>query len=457
MRTFAHALLGIAGLLWLAGLNPASAETINSALAAAYQDNPTLNAQRAATRVTDEGVPIAKSGWRPQVFATADVGILETESTGGAFPSSNSLKPRGFGVSISQNLWDSFKTLNNVNAARAAVRAAQEALRNTEQNVLFNAAASYLDVQRDAAIIGYRGQALEFLNEQVRSETSRFDVGESTRTDVAQAKARQSGAVAALSLARATLKSSAAVYRQNIGREPNNLKPVKGVARLMPKSLTSAMATAEREHPAIKSTEHLVDQAIFNVKSAESDLLPTVTLDGSASKAIERSTPNTRTDSASISATLTVPIYQGGSASGLVRQGKETLGQRRIEVDVSVDNVRAAVVSAYSQYEAAIATTRANEEQLSAANLALSGAVEERKVGQRTTLDVLDTQQTVINAQIDLINSRRDLKVAGYAVLSAIGRLNASRIGLDVAVYDPSDHLNVVKDKWYGLRIPSGN
>ena len=445
-------------LLLLAGLNPAAAETINSALASAYNNNPTLNAQRAATRVTDEGVPIAKSGWRPQIFGSADVGILETKSSGGVFPSSsNSLKPRGFGVSISQNLWDSLATLNNVNAARAAVRAAQEALRNTEQNVLFNAAASYLDVQRDSAIVGYRAQSLEFLNEQVRSETSRFDVGESTRTDVAQARARQAGAVAALSLARATLKSSAAVYRQNIGKDPKNLQRVKGVAHMVPKSMNSAMATAEREHPAIKSTEHLVDQAIYNVKSAESSLLPSISLDGSVTRSYERATPNVTTDSASVSATLTVPIYQGGSASGLVRQGKETVGQRRIEVDVSVDSVRAAVVSAFSQYEAAIAATTANEEQLSAAQLALSGAVEERKVGQRTTLDVLDTQQTVIDAQIDLVNSHRDLKVAGYAVLSAIGRLSASRIGLDVAIYEPADHFNAVKDKWIGLRIPSGN
>ena len=193
------------------------------------------------------------------------------------------------------------------------------------------------------------------------------------------------------------------------------------------------------------------------MKSAESSLLPSISLDGSVTRSYERRNSKVTTDSASVSATLTVPIYQGGSASGLVRQGKETLGQRRIEVDVSVDSVRAAVVSAYSQYEAAIAATRANEEQLSAANLALSGAVEERKVGQRTTLDVLDTQQTVIDAQIDLVNSRRDLKVAGYAVLSAIGRLSASRIGLDVAIYEPADHFDVVKDKWYGLRIPSGN
>jgi len=140
-----------------------------------------------------------------------------------------------------------------------------------------------------------------------------------------------------------------------------------------------------------------------------------------------------------------------------VRQNKETLGQRRIEVDQSVDNVRAAVVSAYSQYEGAKAALAANREQLKAANLALDGAVEERKVGQRTTLDVLDTQTQVINAQIAFANSNRELKVAGYAILSAIGKLSADRLKLNVAIYKPQEHLEEVEDKWFGLRVPSGN
>ena len=157
-----------------------------------------------------------------------------------------------------------------------------------------------------------------------------------------------------------------------------------------------------------------------------------------------------------MTARLRVPIYQGGRVSAQVRQNKETLGQRRIEVDQARDNVRAAVVSAFSQLEAARSAVEANRTQVSAARLALQGAVEERRVGQRTTLEVLNTQQDVLNAQVALANSERDLIVASYAALSAIGRLDARTLQLQVAHYDPVEHYIAVEDKWYGLRTPDG-
>lgn len=449
-------------LVWMIHPSLATAETINSALAAAYNNNPTLNAQRAATRAVDENVAIAKSGYRPTITGNANIGLSRTKSnsnlpalfSGGSV---TNLAPGQFGVVINQTLWDSLLTQNNVSAAKAAVRAQQEGLRNSEQNILFNAASAYLDVARDLQLLAFQRKSLAFLQEQVRSEQARFDVGEATRTDVAQARASRAAAEAQVSLAVANLRSSEAVYRQIVGNAPRNLSPVKGVAGKVPKSVDTAIKIAEREHPAIKSTEHLVDQAIFNVKAAESGLLPTVGLQGSATRSFDQSTTTSVTDNLSVTATLTVPIYQAGRQSATVRQNKETLGQTRIQVDESVDNVRAAVVSAFSQYEGAKASLVANREQVRAAQLALEGAVEERKVGQRTTLDVLDTQTQVINAQIALTNSSRDLKVAGYAILSAIGRLNPRYIGLQVAIYDPQDHLEEVEDKWFGLRIPSGN
>jgi len=460
LRSGSRRVIGIALAITLSfgQVSPAFSETINSALASAYNNNPTLNAQRAATRVADEGVPLAKSGLRPSIFANANIGLSRTTNEpGGIFGSTTDLVPRGFGVTISQTLWDSFLTQNNVNSAVAAVNASQETLRNIEQNILFNAASAYLDVQRDRAILNFQRQNLEFLQEQVRSEQARFDVGEATRTDVAQARASRAAAEASVSLAAANLKSSEAVYIQIIGNPPRKLSPVKGVDGRFPKSTATGLKVAQAEHPAIKATEFLVDQAIFNVKAAESGLLPTIQLEGSATRSFDPNSFTERSDSLSATATLNVPIYQGGAQTALVRQNKETLGQARIQVDESVDNVRAAVVSAYSQFEGARASLRANREQLRAARLALQGAVEERKVGQRTTLDVLDTQSAVIDAQISLSNSDRDLKVAGYAILSAIGRLSARTLGLQVAVYKPEVHQKQVEDKWFGLRIPSGN
>ncbi|MGB7286383.1 MAG: TolC family protein, partial [Salaquimonas sp.] len=286
-------------------------------------------------------------------------------------------------------------------------------------------------------------------------EQSRFEVGESTRTDVAQARGRRAAAEAQLSLAKANLITSQAIYRQVVGKEPGKLSTPKGVDRLIPKSINAAVSVASSNHPAIKATNHLVDQAQFNVKSSEGELLPTLSLNGTANRRYDVA-ENTDRDSASVTANLNVPIYQGGRVSATVRQNKEILGQRRIEVDQSVDNVRTAVVSAYSQLEAARAAAIANGAQLSAAKLALEGAVEERRVGQRTTLDVLDTQQDVLTAQIALANAQRDTIVASYAALSAIGKLDAATLGLKVTRYEPEDHFIAVKDKWFGLRTPDG-
>jgi outer membrane protein len=430
----------------------ALATTIDEALSLAYANNPTINAQRAQVRATDENIPQAKAGLRPRVTGDARISRTWVHNQG----RDSSLTPGGFGVTISQTLFDGFRTQNTVAAAQAAVYASREQLRNTVQNVLFDAASAYMDVLRDQAIASFRAQALEFLNEQVRSERARFQVGESTRTDVAQAEASQANAQAQLSAARAQLQSSIAIFRQIVGIDPKKLKNPSGVDRRIPGNLDGLLKIAFAEHPAILATKHAVDQAQWNVKTAESDLLPRVTVEGSADRDYNSQFMGQITNSASVTARLTVPIYQGGLVSAQVRQNKETLGQRWIEVDETVDNVRAAVVSAVSQLEAARGSVQANQAQLRAAELALQGAVEERKVGQRTTLDVLNTQQGVINAQIALASSRRDQIVAGYAVLSSIGRLDPDTLSLAVERHDPVEHYNAVVDKWYGLRTPDG-
>jgi outer membrane protein len=433
-----------------------SAETILGALAKAYTNNSTLNSSRAGVRVTDEGVAIAKSGYRPTVIGSSSINYTTQEGT--------RLTTGNFGVQINQTLFDGFQTKNNVAAAESRVFASNESLRNTEQNTLFNAASAYMDVIRDRQIGTLRQRSLEALNEQARAARSRFDVGEGTRTDVAQADAAHSAAVAQLSAARAQASSSEAIYRQVIGDAPGKLKGASPLAKLLPGGLDQAISLAAAQHPAIISTQHLVDAAGFTVKSAEGALLPQL----SASAGVSRSYRNTEgglpgvsandgtSDAASIGATLTVPIYQGGRASAQVRQTKESLGQARIEVDVQRDQVRAAVTSAWTQYLAARESVDANRALISAAQLALNGVIEERNVGQRTTLDVLNAQSDVINAQINLANAEREVVVASYAILSATGQLSVRRLGLQVAEYKPEEHYKAVKDKWYGLRTPDG-
>ncbi|RWK05908.1 TolC family outer membrane protein [Mesorhizobium sp.] len=448
-----------ATLISATALSPlaASAETITGALAKAYQYNSQLNSARAGVRVTDEGVAIAKSGWRPTVTGSGSIDYTNTHGQG----ISRRITTGSFGIQINQTLFDGFQTKNNVAAAESQVQASVESLRNTEENILFNAASAYMDVIRDRQIAVLTEQNLQFLTEQARAARSRFEVGEGTRTDVAQADASRATAVAQLSAARATALASAATYHQIVGDEPGKLKAAAPVGKLLPASIDSAFTIAAAEHPAILATSHLVDAAAFSVKSAEGALLPQVSASAGVSDNYSHSVPditgsNGSSTSANIGATLTIPIYSGGRTSAIVRRNKESLSQARIEVDVSRDQVRQAVASAWTQYTAAGQSVDANRQVIAAAQLALNGVIEERNVGQRTTLDVLNAQNAVITAKINQANSEHDVVVASYAILSAIGRLSVERLGLPVTKYKPEEHYNAVKDKWIGLRTPDG-
>lgn len=446
---------------------PVSAETISGALAKAYRFNSTFNSERAGVRATDENVPLAKSGYRPTIVGQGEVSYTEQRSIGGSRTAYSRVRSGSFGIQLNQMLFDGFQTRNNVRGAEAGVRAARENLRNTEQNTLFGAASAYMDVIRDRQIVALTQQNVAFLNEQVRAARSRFDVGEGTRTDVAQAEAERANAIATVSEAKARLASSAGLYRQFIGEDPGKLQMAKAPSKQLPRSVDSAQALAAEEHPAILASEHLIDSAGFTVKSSEGALLPQ--LDASAGISAQtshthstpslsdidgESTSSGRT--ATIGATLTIPIYTGGSASARIRQDKELLGQARINLDVNRDQVRNAVTSAWATYNAAREGVEANRTLVNAQRLALNGVVEERNVGQRTTLDVLEAQAAVVQAQINLISDEHDVVVGGYAILSAMGRMTAERLGLAAQKYDPKEHYDAVKDKWHGLRTPDG-
>ena len=440
---------------------PAFAETLDGALAKAYQFNSSLNSARAGLRATDESVPLAKSGYRPQISGSADISYTDTRRDrllGAASRSTNSTTA-GVGLQLRQMPFDGFQTRNNVAAAVAQVNAANQSLRNTEQTTLFNAAQSYMDVIRDRQIASLTEQNLAFLNEQVRAANSRFEVGEGTRTDVAQAEASRANAVALVSNARARVAQSSANYRETIGEKPGQLAPASPLRKLLPKSEDGAITIALDEHPAIQASKHLVDAADFGVKSAEGAILPRLDAFAGVSRdysGTADSDLNTWARSAQIGAQLSIPIYQGGATSAAVRQAKENLGRARIDIDVNRDTVRNAVSSAWASYVSATEGVRAQRSVVEAARLALNGVIEERNVGQRTTLDVLDAQADVIQAQISLVSDEHDVVVASYAILSALGRLTVKRLGLNVAEYDAQEHYRAVKDKWIGLRTPDG-
>ena len=448
----------------LAGAGGASAETLESALARAYGNNPSLNAQRASVRATDENVAQAKSGYRPQITGSADVGRTFSKyddrrppnflGTGGEQISR--LTPRGFGVELNQTIFDGFRTDNSVRRAESGVLAARENLTTAEQNILVNAATAYMDVLRDTAILDLQRNNVEVIDEQLRQTRDRFNVGEVTRTDVAQAESRLAAARSQASQAEASLRASIARYRQYVGVEPRQLAPGRPLDKLTPRSLDAALKIAFGEHPAIKAAQHQVDAAELQVKIAQGALAPQIGVTASVAQRYDSRTSNDEALQASAVARLTVPIYEGGQAYSATRQAKEQVGQAQLEADWVRDQVRAAVVSNWGSVEAARAQIQAAQAQIDAAETALSGVREEARVGQRTTLDVLNAQQELLTARVNLIQAQRDRVVASYQLVGAMGRLNSRALGLAVNHYSPKIHYDQVKDLWIGTTTPDG-
>lgn len=447
----------VAAMTALAGLSVATtarAESLYDALAAAYRDNPELNAERAKLRATDENLPQALAGWRPSVFAGADAAATHQESViRGAGRSKSSLNPRGFSITISQNLFAGFRTVNSVKQAEAVVRAGREILHNVEQNVLFSAAEAYMNVVRDNAVVRLQRNNVEVLRQQLRAAQDRFSVGEVTRTDVAQAEASVALAASDLSAADAQLSSSRAVYQQIVGHLPNGVTQPKVVRNVLPRNLNEATAIADAQHPAIVASVYLEEAASHQVDITTGELLPTFDVEGSYGRRYDPSSSIDRSESAQIIGRLNVPIYQAGQTSSRVRQAKQTKSQRRLEVDLSRRQVRAAVISAWGQYDAAKAQIRSAQARIEANRIALNGVQEEAKVGQRTVLDVLNAQQDLLNAQVAFATAQRDEVVAAYALISAVGKLQAGKLNLPVKLYDPMANYAAVRNKWFGLSV----
>lgn len=443
-------------------VSQASALDLSGALANAYRVNPDLNAQRANTRGVDEGVPTAKAAGRPTVTASGDAGATRlttatSGAAGGTVRGENNLLPRGFGVTVTQQIYRGGRIENSIRSAESGVLASRETLRNTEQNTLLTAVQAYMNVVRDSAILNVRQNNVNVLNELVRQTRDRFNVGEVTRTDVAQAEARLAGAKSDLALSESNLRGSKATFKQVIGLEPAKLSPVKPVAATrLPKNQGEAVNRAIQDHPAIAAALHGVDAQLLQVKVVEGELYPTVSVSGSVNRRYDNTLPGDSRTVASVVGQVSIPIYEGGGVYSRTRAAKETLGERRLQVDSARDRVVAAVVSAWALLEATGFQIEGANAQVAAAEIALNGVREEARVGQRTTLDVLNAQQELLNARVVQITAQRDRVVASYSLLSATGQLSARSLGLSVATYDPKVRFEQVKDSWLGLRTPSG-
>jgi outer membrane protein len=363
---------------------------------------------------------------------------------------------RSVGATATQTLFNGFQTGNRTRQAESQVMGARETLRVTEQQVLLDAATAYMNLLRDQAIVDLNRRNVEVLTEQLKQTRDRFNVGEVTRTDVAQAESRLAAGRSALLGAVSNFVTSQANYRRVIGVNPGRLDPGTPVDRLSPAVLARAITEGETQSPSVLASMYGVDAAELAVKISEGALYPNLGLTASATKSWDPLFNINKETAISVIGQLTVPIYQGGSEYASIRQSKETLGQQRLNLDVNCDQARATVVQSWGQLDAAKAQIEATTAQVNAAEIALNGVREEARVGQRTTLDVLNAQQELVNARVALVTAQHDRVVASYTLLAAVGGLSMQHLGLNVMIYDPQVHYQQVRDAWIGVRTPDG-
>jgi outer membrane protein len=313
-----------------------------------------------------------------------------------------------------------------------------------------------MDYLRDSATVEVNKSNVRVLEQTLKQTRDRFNVGEVTRTDVAQSEAQLAAGKTQELQAESNLTTTRANYRRIIGSEPQNLAPGSPVDRFLPKSLPQAVDLSLIENPNVTAAMYGIDVNFLTVKVNEGALLPTVNLVASVAQQYQQSPQLAQQFSASAIAQINVPIYQGGAEYSLIRQSKENLAQQRLTLEQTRDQTRANTVTAWGQLDATKAQVISAQSQVTASEIALNGVREEAKAGQRTTLDVLNAQQALVNARIALVTAQHDRVVASYSVLQAIGRLSPQVLSLNTSTYDPTVHYHQVRDSWFGMRAPDG-
>ncbi|MBY0559938.1 TolC family outer membrane protein [Hyphomicrobium sp.] len=434
----------------------AHAETLLDALTATYQYSPTLDSARATQRARDEDISRANAGYRPDINASANVGRQKSNTISPLIGQSNRAitSPRGYALDLVQPIFTGFQVTNAVNAAEANDRAGRETLRQTEQQVLLDAVTSFGDVTRDLAIVKLNENNLKFLDAELKAQRDRFSVGEVTRTDVAQSEARRALGQSNLDQAKANLKSSRAIFDQVVGHQPTGLIEANPNTKLVPRSLEDAIAIGVKENPQVVQALYLEQAQRFTVDQIRGALLPQAQLEANYTNQFDPSDGIDEATSASIVGRVTVPIYPaGGEVYARVRQAKHNHIAALQQIEVARAASQSQVVQAWAQLQGFKAQQESDKASIVANTTALNGVREEERVGQRTVLDVLNAQQELLQSQVNLETTKRNILVASYTVVSAIGRLSVSEVGAATAVYNPEVHYLEVRNKWFGLDI----
>ncbi len=443
----------VAGAGLFAVIGAAGAQTLDQALAMAYLNNPTLLAQRAQLRATDEQVPLALSGFRPTITADGSAGKSRNSSDSSFFGAKENRSPRSLSLSLRQPIFRGLRSFAETRQADNNVRAGRAQLAGVEQQVLLAAGTSFMDVVRDQAVLELNIGNEQVLRRQLQAARDRFEVGEVTRTDVSQAEARVARAVADRVQAEGNLKISRSGYRNVVGSTPGRLEAPAGAVQV-PATLEETIETARTGNPSVISAQYTEKASRDSVDLVAGELLPTITLNGDLSRNLSTSSRGSRASNASIIAQLSVPLYQAGSVTSRIRAAKQVAAQRRMQI---AEARRAAVDSANSAWEtlaAAKARIRAFEAEVRANTIALDGVQQEAAAGLRTVLDVLDAEQELLDARVNLVRAQRDEVVASLQLRSSVGWLSAEKLDLEVERYDVEAHYNKVKNKLWGLGDP---
>lgn len=438
----------LAGILALSG--PAGAETLEDALVVTYQTSPVLAAELESLRSTNEQVPQALAGHRPFAQATGSAGI-EREDTdpGGA----ETINPASIGITVLQPVYRGGRTAADVETAEFAIQSARAQFFSVEQDTLLDAVTAYMNVVRAQAVLELQINNEDVLRRQLEAAQDRFSVGEVTRTDVSQAEARLAAATAGRIQAAGTLRDARAIYEQVIGQAPGTLEAAPPPLRSLPSSLDEAVAVAEERNPVVVGAVFNERAALANVESIRGELLPEVNVRGEVRYDRDISAFTEERTSAAVLAEVTVPLYQSGSVSSRVREARYVAAQRRIQVEDARRSVVQNTISAWEALVTARAEIDARLAEVASARIALDGVQQEALVGSRTTLDVLDAEQELLDARVSLVTAQRDEVVAGYALLAAMGQLTAREMGLPVNYYDIDEDYEQTRGRFWGTSI----
>lgn len=430
----------------------ACADTLQDAFAKAYLSNPTLQAERAQLRVTDEGVPQAIAQRRPTVTGQADAGYEHVLTS--AAPSQD-LWQRSVSLGVTQPLWTGGRADAAISQADYLVNAERANLLNVENQILLSAATAYLDVVRDQSNLELADNNVKVLTQALNQSKAELAAGLATKTDVSQAEARLAQGVADESAAQANLTNSRASYQAVVGGMPGTLEtppPAQG----LPPNQDESLHLARMRNPQILSAEANAQAASAGIDLAQAQLMPSVALTGQVFDANDQKLEDDWQQGGQVLVTLTVPMYQAGAEYSKIRQSKQSYTQSQDQIDATIRSVEQSTTTSWQDMEAAQAEIESFTSQIKANEIAYQGVVEEQKVGTRTFLDVLNAQQELFQSQVELVGAQHDQAVGAFQIKAAIGDMTAQALALQVNRYDPTQHYNAVREQWWGTDPSTG-